>query len=361
MTGKERIDCVISLGSSLAAFGSLIRGISTCVEMYFHNCIVPLKLHSKILHTISRTLSYLLVWFFRFLFVCLFVCSFFDICQLLWFSRQNIWKTLWTSLLCVMKVQWNSSAATQPLFPLKSDTEKKKHKPSLSWCTWVLKVMVWWFGSYISSSLFSRMWSLVIANTTCVWALVLNFYTAPSPEFGNCTNHCWICQKIGGGRGTPIHLCNNKYKVGAWGTERRTNKAGNSLSGLMTDETEPQCKLFMTSTPTLMCLWVACAWHLRNSWEGMGVSWSESSILGATAQAVLWYLQRQNCSFGGNESQAGGECDSCWVCWKQTSKPGTWASLQTDRTYYVPGKCLWSIDLEKRVDNRSTKCSTFLF
>lgn len=80
MTGKERIDCVISLGSSLAAFESLTWGISTCVEMYFHNCTVPLKLHSKILQAISRTLSYLLVCFFVF---CLFVYSFFDTCQLL--------------------------------------------------------------------------------------------------------------------------------------------------------------------------------------------------------------------------------------------------------------------------------------
>lgn len=71
MTGKERIDYLLGLGSSLAPFGSLIGRISTCVEMYFHNCMVPLKLHSKILHAISWTFSYLLVC----LLICLFIHS----------------------------------------------------------------------------------------------------------------------------------------------------------------------------------------------------------------------------------------------------------------------------------------------
>lgn len=83
----------------------------------------------------------------------------------------------------------------------------------------------------------------------------------------------WVWQKMGGGRGTPIYLCNNKCKVGAWGTVRRA-KQGWKLP-LGTDKTEPQCKLVMTNTPALTCPWAAFAWHLSSSWEGTGVSRSE--------------------------------------------------------------------------------------
>lgn len=130
MTGKERRDYLLGLGSSLAAFGSLIGRISTCVEMYFENCMVPLKLHSEILHAVSRTLSYLLVC----LLICLFI-FFLNICQSLIFKTDHLENSLDTMAFRVFKAQWDSSAATQPLFPLKSDTEKKKQKPSLSWCT----------------------------------------------------------------------------------------------------------------------------------------------------------------------------------------------------------------------------------
>lgn len=131
MTGKERRDYLLGLGSGLAAFGSLIGGISTCVEMYYHDCTVPLKLRSDILHAKSRTLSYLLVCLFIHLFIhSLTSVGLFDLQDrpLGELSGHHC------SVCFQSPVGLCSSAATQPLFPLKSDTEKKQ-KPSHSWCT----------------------------------------------------------------------------------------------------------------------------------------------------------------------------------------------------------------------------------
>lgn len=114
--------------------------------------------------------------------------------------------------------------------------------------------------------------------------------------------------------------------------------------------------------PTLMCLWAAFAWRLSNLWEGRGVPQSEPRSGPCIYDCAMVPVKAElQLSDSGVTLRHGRVQHFCQVCWKQTAKPGAWASLQTKRTHSVPGKHLQSIYVEKRIDNRFVKCSTLLF
>lgn len=138
-----------------------------------------------------------------------------------------------TMALYVFKAQWDFSAATQPLFPLKSDAEEETEAFPLlvHLSTEGYGMIVWKLASPVAYSVGCETRWLPTQGVSKLWYWL--FVLPHLQNLGIAQTSFWIWQKTGRGRGTHIPLHTNKCKAETWGTVRRTNKAGNSLWGLM--------------------------------------------------------------------------------------------------------------------------------
>lgn len=175
MTGKERIDYPLGLGSSLAEFGSLmgkfqpVLKCNSTIAWFLWNCITKFS---------TQDPGHLVICSFVFPLICLIIpWHSWQIPMI--FQTAHLENFLDAIALCVLKAQQDSSAAIQLLFLLKMTKRRGNGGlPSFGALDyWRLRCDG--LEVTLSSSLVSRRWSQVIANANMCLSSGIDFLPCP--------------------------------------------------------------------------------------------------------------------------------------------------------------------------------------